>query len=92
MFASKNDKIMLSENAISLYVSNDGGRSFKNSKVNYKDENADYITIEKMPYFENSILKIKCSVYQLNSSKDNYEDKELIFVSYDNGENWNLQK
>ena len=45
-----------------------------------------------MPYFENSILKIKCSVYQLNSSKDNYEDKELIFVSYDNGENWNLQK
>ena len=92
MFASKNDKIMLSENAISLYVSNDGGRSFKNSKVNYKNENADYITIEKMPYFENSILKIKCSVYQLNSSKDNYEDKELIFVSYDNGENWNLQK
>ena len=63
-----------------------------NLAVNYKNENADYITIEKMPYFENSILKIKCSVYQLNSSKDNYEDKELIFVSYDNGENWNLQK
>ena len=31
------------------------------------------------------------SVYQINSNKDGYENKEMIFISNDNGLNWNLE-
>lgn len=91
MFASKNNKIMLNNNSISLYVSNNGGKDFLESKVNYKNENAEFITIEKMPYYEKDILKFKCSVYQFNSNKDEYENKEILFVSNDNGLSWNVE-
>lgn len=91
MFASKNNKIMFNNNSISLYVSNNGGKDFLESKVNYKNENAEFITIEKMPYYEKDILKFKCSVYQFNSNKDEYENKEILFVSNDNGLSWNVE-
>lgn len=90
MFVSKSNKIMFANKAISLYVSNNGGKDFLESKVNYKNENAEFITIEKMPYYEKNILKFKCSVYQTTSNKDGYEDKKLTFISNDNGLNWNL--
>lgn len=91
MFASKNNKIMFNNNSISLYVSNNGGKDFLESKVNYKNENAEFITIEKMPYYEKDILKFKCSIYQFNSNKDEYENKEILFVSNDNGLSWNVE-
>ncbi|MBO5348875.1 MAG: hypothetical protein J6A89_03535 [Clostridia bacterium] len=91
MFVSKNNKIMFTNNTTSLYVSNNGGKDFLESKINYKNENVEFITIEKMPYYEKNNLKFKCSVYQINSNKDGYENKEMIFISNDNGLNWNLE-
>ena len=59
--------------------------------LKYTNENVDYISLESMPYYENNVLKIKCSVYQVNSNKDEYENKDLTFISNDNGLNWNLE-
>lgn len=91
MFVSKNNRIMLTNNTISLYVSNNGGKDFSESKVNYKNENTEFITIEKMPYYEKNALKFKCSVYQINSNKDGYETKEILFISNDNGLSWDVE-
>lgn len=91
MFISKNNKIMVNNSSISLYVSNNGGKDFLGSKVNYTNENVEFITIEKMPYYEKNALKLKCSVYQFNSNKDEYENKEILFISNDNGLSWNIE-
>lgn len=91
MFISKNNKIMVNNSFISLYVSNNGGKDFLESKVNYTNENVEFITIEKMPYYEKNALKLKCSVYQFNSNKDEYENKEILFISIDNGLSWNIE-
>lgn len=75
-----------------LYVTNDGGKTFMSAKFNYINENVEYISIESLPYREEKLLKIKCSVYCINSHKDGYETKELIFTSDDEGQNWNLER
>ena len=74
-----------------LMVTNDGGKTFTSSNVEYENPDVDYITIEKIPYYEQDSLKMKCSVYQLNSNGDGYEDKELMFISNDNGLHWQLE-
>lgn len=74
-----------------LMVTNDGGKTFTSSNVEYENPDVDYITIEKIPYYEKDSLKMKCSIYQLNSNGDGYEDKELMFISNDNGLHWQLE-
>jgi len=81
----------LDNRKIGLYITNDSGKTFTSSNFKYTNETVDYISIESMPYYENNVLKIKCSVYQINSNKDGYENKDLIFISNDNGLNWNLE-
>ncbi len=90
-FAINTGKIYLDSSKTGLYVTNDSGKTFTAAVFNYKNDNVDYISIEKAPYYEKNNLKIKCSVYQINSNKDGYEDKELIFISNDNGITWNLE-
>ena len=90
-FAVSNDKIYLNNNRTSLYVTNDSGKTFTASNFNYKNYNVDFISIEDVPYYENNILKIKCSVYQANSKVGGYENIELIFISSDDGHTWNLE-
>ena len=90
-FAISTGKIYLDNSKIGLYVTNDSGKTFISSNFNYTNENADYISIEKNPYYEKGNLKIKCSVYQVNSNKDGYENKELVFTSNDSGLTWNLE-
>ena len=90
-FAVNTGKIYLDNRKIGLYITNDSGKTFTSSNFKYTNENVDYISIESMPYYENNVLKIKCSVYQVNSNKDGYENKDLIFISSDNGLNWNLE-
>lgn len=90
-FAISTGKIYLDNSRTGLYVTNDSGKTFKSANFNYKNENADHITIKGVPYYENGNLKIKCSVYQINSNKDGYENKELIFISKDNGLTWSLE-
>lgn len=90
-FAISTGKIYLDNSKVGLYTTNDSGKTFIFAKFNYTNNNVEYISIEKVPYYDNNILKIKCSVYQVNSNKDGYEDKELVFISNDNGLNWNLE-
>ena len=90
-FAVNTGEIYLDNRKTGLYITNDSGKTFTSSNFKYTNENVDYISIEELPYYENNILKIKCSVYQINSNKDGYENKSLIFISNDNGLNWNLE-
>lgn len=90
-FAINTGKIYLDNSKTGLYVTIDSGKTFTSSNFKYTNENVDYISIEGIPYYENNVLKIKCSVYQINSKKDGYENKELIFTSNDNGLTWNLE-
>lgn len=87
-FVISTGKIYLDNNKTGLYVTNDSGKTFVSANFKYEDKGVEYIDIEEVPYYEKDILKIKCSVYQFNSNKDSYEDKELIFISTDNGLNW----
>ncbi len=74
-----------------IYVTNDGGRKFELSKINYDNPNIEVLTIEDVPYYEDKILKLPCSAYQIKEDNSGYEDKKLIFVSRDNGLTWNLE-
>ena len=90
-FAVNTGEIYLDSRKTGLYITNDSGKTFTSSNFKYTNENVDYISIEGMPYYENDVLKIRCSVYQVNSNKDGYENKNLIFIGNDNGLNWNLE-
>lgn len=87
-FAVSTGNIDLNNNNQGLMVTNDGGKKFTSANVEYENPDVDYITIEKIPYYEKDSLKMKCSVYQLNSNRDGYEDKEITFISNDNGLHW----
>lgn len=71
-------------------VTQDGGKTFVNGKINYDNPNIEILTIEDVPYYENNELKLRCSIYQVKKDQTGYEDIELIFVSVDNGLTWNL--
>ena len=90
-FAVSTGNIDLNNNNQGLMVTNDGGKKFTSANVEYENPDVDYITIEKIPYYEKDSLKMKCSVYQLNSNRDGYEDKEITFISNDNGLHWQLE-
>lgn len=87
-FAVSTGNIDLNNNNQGLMVTNDGGKTFTSANVEYENPDVDYITIEKIPYYEKDSLKMKCSVYQLNSNRDGYDDKEITFISNDNGLHW----
>lgn len=91
-FAISTGKIFLKQNVNSMYVTNDSGKTFQSSNFKYENDNVTYLDVVDLPYFENNTLKIKCSAYQFNSDIGKYEDKELIFISNDNGLNWKLDK
>ena len=90
-FAVSTGNIDLNNNNQGLMVTNDGGKTFTSANVEYENPDVDYITIEKIPYYEKDSLKMKCSVYQLNSNRDGYDDKEITFISNDNGLHWQLE-
>lgn len=90
-FAVSTGNIDLNNNNQGLRVTNDGGKTFTSANVEYENPDVNYITIEKIPYYEKDSLKMKCSVYQLNSNRDGYEDKEITFISNDNGLHWQLE-
>lgn len=69
-----------------------GGKTFIVSKFDYQNDNVNYISIEKLPYYEKNTLKIECSVYQINTTNDGYENKVSVFTSNDYGLNWILEK
>ena len=90
-FASVNNLIMLN-NSTSLYVTDDGGRSFKSAEFKYTNNQVDFLTLEEGPSYNQDILTIRSSLHQIKSDGQSYEDKELIFISNDNGLTWTLKE
>lgn len=90
-FIISSGNIWLNKESKDLYVTTDGGKNFKTSKFNYKNDKVEYMSIIDFPYFEEDILYLNCSIYTLNDNKDGYKDVELNFVSKDNGLTWNLK-
>lgn len=91
-FIISKSNLTKSNNYLGLKVTNDGGINFIDSKIIYDNINIDILTIEDVPYIENKLLKLPCSIYQINEDKSGYEDKKLIFISYDNGLTWYLEE
>lgn len=89
-FIISTGNIYLNKESKDLYVTNDGGKSFKVSKINYKNDDVEYMSVVDFPYFEEEILHLECFIYTLNDKRDGYEDVKLDFVSEDNGLTWNL--
>ena len=73
-----------------MYVTKDGGKTFKLSEINYDKSGIEILTIEDVPYYENDILKLHCSIYQIKSDGSGYEDVDLYFITKDEGETWEL--
>ena len=90
-FAIAKSNLTKNNDYMGFKVTQDGGKSFINSKINYYNPNIEILTVESTPYFENDVLKVKCSIYQVREDKSGYEDVELIFISTDNGLSWNLE-
>ena len=89
-FAIAKSNLTKNNDYMGFKVTQDGGKSFINSRINYYNPNIEILTVESTPYFENDVLKVKCSIYQVREDKNGYEDVELIFISIDNGLSWNL--
>lgn len=88
-FIINTGKIYLDDKKNSLYVTNNGGKNFAVANFDYTNENVEYLTIEAIPYYDKDILKVQCSLYEVDG--DSYKNKELVFISKDNGLNWKLE-
>lgn len=90
-FATVDNQILLDSSKAALYVTQNGGKTFLEAHFNYDNDHVSFISIDKMPYYDHDTLKIDCSVYQMDMDGVGYENKELIFISDDNGLTWNLK-
>lgn len=89
-FAISKPNLNKNNNYIGIKVTQDGGKTFIDSKINYDNPNIEILTIEDAPYYEKELLKLPCSIYQVKEDNTGYEDVPLIFMSDDNGLTWNL--
>lgn len=69
-------------------VTLDGGKTFSDAKFVYENEKVNLITIEDFPYQDGNTLKLECSVYDVKSDGDEYENKKIEFSSTDKGLTW----
>ena len=90
-FAIAKQNLTKNNNYIGLKVTQDGGKTFVDGKINYDNPDIEILTIEDVPYYEDNLLKIHASIYQVKEDKSGYETKDLIFVSLDEGLMWNLE-
>ncbi len=90
-FAISKPDLTKYNNYMGVKVTQDGGRTFINGTINYNNPNIDILTVEDVPYYDNDVLKLHCSIYQVKEDKSGYEDVDLIFISKDNGLTWNLE-
>ena len=91
-FAIAKQDLSKNNNYRGVKVTNDGGKTFNDGIINYENPNIEIITIEDVPYYENNILKLKCSIYQINENRNGYDDVEIVFISGDRGLTWNLEE
>lgn len=91
-FAISKSNLTKNNNYIGVKVTQDGGKTFIDGKINYDNPDIDVLTVEDLPYLEKDILKLPCSIYQVKEDMSGYEDKKISFVSIDNGLTWNLEQ
>ena len=91
-FIISTNNLQKNNNYKGFKVTTDGGKTFYDAQINYENDDIDILTIEDFPYYEKNTLKLKCSIYTINKSKDGYENIELLFESKNNGLSWNLSK
>lgn len=90
-FAIAKENLTKNNGYMGLKVTQNGGKTFVDAKINYDNPNIEILTIDDVPYVENELLKLPCSIYQVKEDLTGYEDVKLIFVSDDNGLTWNLE-
>lgn len=90
-FAISKSNLTKSNNYMGVKVTQNGGKTFVDGKINYDNPDIDILTIEDVPYVKDDKLKLPCSIYQVKSDQSGYEDKKLTFISIDNGLSWNLE-
>lgn len=90
-FAISKPNLTKNNNYMGFKVTNDGGKTFVDAIINYNNSNIEILTLNDVPYYENDVLHIKGSIYQLKENGMGYEDVELIFISLDKGVTWNLE-
>lgn len=91
-FALAKSNLNKNNNYIGVKVTQDGGKTFVDAKINYNNPDIEILTIEGIPYYENDLLKLPCSIYQVKEDKSGYEDKKIIFISNDDGLTWNVEQ
>lgn len=83
-------------NFLGVKVTQDGGRTFTDGIINYytanSNPNIEVLTVIDVPYYEDDILKLPCSIYQVKSDNSGYENINLSFISTDNGLSWNISE
>ena len=82
--------ITKSNNYNGVKVTHDGGKTFIDGTINYTDPDIETITVKDVPYKEENVLKLPCSIYQTKKDKTGYEDKDITFYSTDKGLTWIL--
>jgi len=90
-FATRTASVSLNEYDVnSLYVTNDGGKSFQKSNIIYETDSliVDSIHIDELPIYKDDKLIMKCSIYDYNDTNDGYVTKEIWFKSEDSGLTW----
>lgn len=75
-----------------MYVTNDGGKTFNNSVINYDNPNIEVLTITDVPFYNNEKLILPCSIYQVKEDQSGYENVSIYFTSNDNGLTWNIDE
>ncbi len=90
-FAISKSNLTKSNEYLGLKVTQDGGKTFADGIINYDNPDIDTLTVKEVPYYDNDILKLSCSIYQINEAQNGYEDIDITFVSLDNGLTWNLE-
>lgn len=91
-FAIIKPNLTKNSNYIGIKVTQDGGKTFIDGIINYNNPNIEILTIEDVPYIENDLLKLPCSIYQVKEDKSGYENIKITFISVDNGLTWNLEQ
>lgn len=90
-FAINNGMIRICD-SYGMRVTTDGGLTFKSAEFKYKNNEVEYLNIIDVPYLENNILKLKCSITVHDKKREGYEKQEIIFISNDKGLTWFPEK
>ena len=84
-FIISSGNVWLNKDSTDLYVTFDGGKTFKTANFDYTNDKVEYMSIVDYPYFKENVLHLECEVY-LSKEKT----LKLNFISKDNGLNWSL--